>query len=146
VKDAHVFYYLEAWIASTVDSSATHYLDQIEIFQRQQTTAAFKLAGGVDLSSSSLVKSSKQHPIPQAFVSKIVKAFMDTLYAYFDGLVLLASNASPIVTGKRLMSEAIPSNGPNSLDLLDLTDNVRVHSPFTALIPETAHRIPESYL
>ena len=113
-----------------MDSSATHYLDQIELFQRQQTTAAFKLAGGVEPSSYSLVKASKQLPIPQAFISKIVKAFMDTLYAFLDGLVLLASDASPIATGKRLASEAIPSIGPNSLDLLDLTDSVRVRNPF----------------
>ena len=125
MKDAQSFYHLEAWIANPMDSSTTHYLDQIELFQRHQTTAAFKLAGGVDLSSYFLTKPSKQLPIPQAFVSKIVKAFMDTLYAFLDGLVLLASNASPVATGKRLVPEAIPSIGPNSLELLDLTDSVR---------------------
>jgi exocyst complex component 2 len=130
MEDAHVFYYLEAWIASPVDSSATHYLEQIELFQRQLTTAAFRLAGGIEVSSSSLVKLSKQHPIPQAFVSKIVKAFMDSLYALLDGLVLLASDASPIVTGKRPITDTSLSIGPNSLELLDLTDNVCVHDSF----------------
>jgi exocyst complex component 2 len=129
MKDARVFYYLEAWIGSSTDSSVTRYLEQIELFQRQLTTAAFRLAGGVEVSSSSsLVKSSKQHPIPQTFVSKIVKAFMDSLYALLDGLVLLASDASPIVTGKRLITDTSLSMGPNSLELLDLTDNVCVHS------------------
>jgi exocyst complex component 2 len=143
IKDAQIFYCLEAWIASSIESSATHYLEQIELFQRQLTTATFKLAGGVELSSSSLLKSSKQHATPQAFVSKIVKAFMDTLYAFLDGLVLLASDASPIVTGKRPFSDAILSVGPNSLDLLDLTDSVRAHRPFIAFMPYTTHRIPE---
>jgi len=123
LRDAQLFYYLEAWMPSPMDPSATHYLDQIELFQRQQTTTAFKLAGGIELSSYSLVKASKQLPIPQAFISKIVKAFMDALYAFLDGLVLQASDASPIATGKRLVSEAIPSIGANSLDLLDLTDS-----------------------
>ncbi|KAF8222395.1 hypothetical protein L208DRAFT_1413490 [Tricholoma matsutake] len=127
LRDAHVFYYLEAWVASLIDSSATHHLEQIELFQRQLTTAAFKLAGGVDLSSSSLVKSSKQNAIPQAFVSKIVKAFMDTLHALLEGLTVLASDASPIATGKRPVPEAILSMASNSIDLLDLTDsNTRI--------------------
>jgi exocyst complex component 2 len=53
-------------------------------------------------------------------------------------LVLLASNASPVATGKRLMSEAIPSIGPNSLDLLDLTDSVRIYRLFIAFMLQPA--------
>jgi len=143
MEDAHVFYYLEAWIASSMDSSITHYLEQIELFQRQLTTAAFKLAGGLDLSSSSLVKPSRQHTIPQAFVSKIVKAFLDTLYAFLDGLVLLTSDASPIVTGKRPVPDTGPSIGPNPLRLLDLTDSVRINGFLWALIHYIMDRIPE---
>lgn len=122
--DASVFYYLEAWIASPVDLSTTRYLEQMELFQRHLTTAAFKIAGGVDLSSTSLTKPTKQHPIPQAFVSKITKAFLDALYAFLDGLVLLASDESPIVVGTRPLAEAPPSVAPNPFELLDLTDGV----------------------
>ncbi|EEB87942.1 hypothetical protein MPER_14491, partial [Moniliophthora perniciosa FA553] len=101
LPDANIFYHLEAWVASPADPSATHYLTQMELFQRHVTTAAFKLAGGVDLSSSSLTKPLKQNPIPSAFVSKITKAFLDVLYAFLDGLVHLASEEFPIATGSR---------------------------------------------
>lgn len=101
----------------------------MEHFQRHLTTAAFKLAGGIDLSSSvSSSKPVKQHPIPQVFVTKITKAFLDALYAFLDGLVLLASDESPIVTGKTLTKEE-DSPGTNHLDLLDLFDGVS-HSWF----------------
>ncbi|KAF9459756.1 exocyst complex component Sec5-domain-containing protein [Collybia nuda] len=122
LRDASIFYYLEAWIASPIDLSTTHYLEQMELFQRHLTTAAFKIAGGVDLSSTSLSKPTKQHAIPQAFVTKITKAFLDALYAFLDGLVLLASDESPIVVGTRPLADAPISIAPNPFELLDLTD------------------------
>ncbi|RDB30270.1 Exocyst complex component 2 [Hypsizygus marmoreus] len=121
LRDARIFYHLETWVASISEASATHYLDQMELFQRHLTTAAFKLAGGVDLNATSLTKPTKQHPVPQAFVAKVIKAFLDALYAFLDGMVLLASDDSPIVTGK--MGEAVKAAiGVNALELLDLRD------------------------
>ncbi|KAJ7237307.1 exocyst complex component sec5 [Mycena haematopus] len=124
LRDANLFYYIEEWIASPLDASATHYLTQMELFQRQVTTAAFKLAGGVDLATtSSLTKPVRQNPIPAAFVSKITKAFLDALYAFLDGLVHLASEESPVVTGKMPRTEAAGGpGGPNPLELLDMQD------------------------
>ncbi|KAG6916419.1 hypothetical protein DXG01_006823 [Tephrocybe rancida] len=121
LRDANLFYYLEAWVASPTDMSATHHLGQMELFQRQLTTAGFKLAGGVDLASSALAKPAKQNPVPQAFVSKVTKAFVDALYAFLDGLVTLASDKSPIVAGGIAAAE-VSSTGPNPLELLDLRD------------------------
>ena len=94
----------------------------MERFQRQLTTAAFKLSGGVDLSSSVSFKPVKQNPIPQVFITRITKGFLDALYAFLDGLVLLASDESPIVTGNILAK--IESSGTNHLDLFDLSDGV----------------------
>jgi len=94
----------------------------MERFQRQLTTAAFKLSGGVDLSSSVSFKPVKQNPIPQVFITRITKGFLDALYALLDGLVLLASDESPIVTGNILAK--IESSGTNHLDLFDLSDGV----------------------
>ncbi|KAF7350428.1 Exocyst complex component SEC5 [Mycena venus] len=124
LRDANLFYYLEEWVASPLDASATHYLTQMELFQRHVTTAAFKLAGGVDLAAaSSLSKPVRQNPIPAAFVSKITKAFLDALYAFLDGLVHLASEESPVVTGKMPRTEAAGGpGGPNPLELLDMRD------------------------
>lgn len=100
-SDANIFYYLESWIASPDDPYNTHYLTQMELFQRHITTAAFKIAGGVDLSSNmSLAKPAKQNPIAAAFVQKITKAFLDALYAFLDGLVHLASDESPSSMGR----------------------------------------------
>ncbi|KAG6827599.1 hypothetical protein H0H92_011172 [Tricholoma furcatifolium] len=136
LRDAKLFYYLESWVASPVHVSATHYLDLIELFQRQLTTAGFKLAGGVDLAASSLSKPTKQHPVPQAFVSKLTKAFVEALYAFLDSLVVLASDESPIVTGKMLPTD-VPLTGTNPLELVDLRDpdtrRLVVISNFTSL-------------
>lgn len=126
VLDAALFYHLESWISNPAEPSTTHFITQMELFQRQITTAAFKLAGGVELSSSALSKPTKQNPIPQAFITKITKAFLDSLYAFLDGLVLLASDESPIVAGKRtaVAASTSSSSSSNPIDLLDLGDSV----------------------
>lgn len=111
-------------MTSSNEPFSTHYLAQIEVFQRHMTTVAFKIAGGVEVSSSSVARPLKQHPIPPAFVSKITKAFLDALYAILDGLVLLASDESPIVHGKRPDISNTMQMGLNPLELLDLTDPV----------------------
>ncbi|KAJ8087260.1 Exocyst complex component S5 [Marasmius tenuissimus] len=121
LRDANIFYHLETWIPSPTDPSATHYLTQMEVFQRHVTTAAFKLAGGVDLSSSSLTKPLKQNPIPSAFVTKITKAFIDALYAFLDGLVLLSSNEAPIAPANRPIASTT-SNTANTTELLDISN------------------------
>jgi exocyst complex component 2 len=122
-SDTSLFYYLEGWRADSSNLHITQYLSHMEHFQRHLTTAAFKLGGGIDPSSSvSSSKPVKQNPIPQAFVAKITKAFLSALYAFLDGLVLLASDESPIVTGNILSKE--DSSATSHLDLLDLTDGV----------------------
>ncbi|KDQ60180.1 hypothetical protein JAAARDRAFT_205190 [Jaapia argillacea MUCL 33604] len=122
LRDANVFYYLETWVASPSDPYTTVYLSHMQLFQRQITTAAFKISGGVDLSTSlSSSKPTKQYPIPAEFMSKITKAFLDSLYAFLDGLVHLASDESPTVAGEGPMAaNAGPSTSTNSLELLDL--------------------------
>ncbi|KAF8970197.1 exocyst complex component Sec5-domain-containing protein [Flammula alnicola] len=91
VRDAKLFYHLESWIASPDDPSCTQYLSQFELFQRHMTTSAYKIAAGVEPPS----KSSKHPAIPQVFTTKITKAFLDAIYAFLDGLVLLTSEQSP---------------------------------------------------
>ncbi|KAF5336401.1 hypothetical protein D9611_006533 [Ephemerocybe angulata] len=126
LRDAAIFYHVESWAASTTIPHSTHYLSQIELFQKHLTTAAFKLAGGVESASGSAIRPSKQNPIPQAFVGKITKAFLDALYAVLDGLVLLASDESPVVTGD-LAPRDKSLQRPTSLELLDVTDsNTRI--------------------
>ncbi|KAF7761527.1 hypothetical protein Agabi119p4_9519 [Agaricus bisporus var. burnettii] len=122
LNDANLFYYMEGWEADSSNLATTRYLSYMEHFQRHLATAAFKIAGGVDLSSSvSSSKPVKQYPISQIFVTKITKAFLDALYVFLDGLILLASDESPIITGKMLPKQE-ETSGPNRLDLLDLSD------------------------
>jgi len=122
--DARFFYYLEAWVSSSSEMSATLHLEQMELFQRHMTTAAFKLAGGVDLSATSASKSAKQNPIPHALTAKVVKAFFDALYALVDGLVILASSDSSSIAGRMLINEVGKPVGLNPLELLDLQNGV----------------------
>lgn len=97
----------------------------MELFQRHMTTVAFKLAGGVDASSAFMKRPVKQNAIAAAFVTKITKAFLETLYAFLDGLVNLASDESPIITGKRPVTASSYNTSTNPLELLDLSDGVR---------------------
>ncbi|OSD08742.1 hypothetical protein PYCCODRAFT_1448893 [Trametes coccinea BRFM310] len=126
LRDANIFYYLETWIGSTVDPYTTVYLSQIRTFQKQITTSAFKLAGGVDLSSSGSSSSSrqtKQNSLPTEFVAKITKAFLDSLYAFLDGMVHLASDESPSASGiKPLPGQAPVVPGANPLELVKVED------------------------
>ncbi|KAH7882412.1 exocyst complex component Sec5-domain-containing protein [Phlebopus sp. FC_14] len=95
LRDANIFYHLETWTQSTSDSSVTQYMSTLEVFQRHMATSAFKIAGGIDLSStSSSLRTIKQNHISSAFTLKITKAFLDAVYAFLDGLVHLTSSQS----------------------------------------------------
>lgn len=119
---------MEKWVGSTVEPYTTVYLSHIWLFQRQVTTSAFKLAGGVDLTSStSSSRAVKQNPVAQNFISKITKAFLDSLYAFLDGLVHLASDDSPnvnVASRTPVLGDTATANGTNALELLDLQDMV----------------------
>lgn len=127
LRDAGIFYTLENWVGSTDVLYTTVYLSRIHDFQKHVTTCAFKIAGGVDLSSSSNMSSSrsgKRKTVAPEFSSKIIKAFLDSLYAFLDGLVHLASDDSPT------MAEAQPTladmsstlTGAHPLELVDIQD------------------------
>ncbi|TCD67800.1 hypothetical protein EIP91_011928 [Steccherinum ochraceum] len=128
LRDSNIFYHLETWTGSTKDAYSTVYLSQIRLYQRHITTCAFKIAGGVDLapSSSSSSKPVKQNSLASGFVGKITKAFLDSLYAFLDGLVHLASDEASSSGEKKAESspsaEVAASGGTNPLALLDLED------------------------
>ncbi|KAH9923300.1 exocyst complex component Sec5-domain-containing protein [Amylocystis lapponica] len=112
LRDANIFYHLETWVGSTIDPYTT----------KQITTCAFKIAGGVDLSSASNISASrlaKRKAIAPEFVAKITRAFLDTLYAFLDGLVHLASDEFPS-TQTLQEATAASSSGANPLELVDI--------------------------
>jgi exocyst complex component 2 len=129
--DAKLFHHLEAWVANSSETY-TVFLSLIEVFQRQVTTFAFKLAGGIELSSS-MAKQTRQNPITPAFVAKIVKAFIDAMYSFLDGFLFLATGETPTATAtvlkvddeKALVSQTSVMAATNRLELLDLDNQVK---------------------
>lgn len=86
----------------------------------------FKLAGGVDLpSASNPHKPLKRHAVSQEVLSSITKAFLETVYAFLDGLAHLASEESPVSHGHQAaVIDMGITPGSNPLELLDLTETV----------------------
>ena len=152
IPDAKLFHHLESWVASSTEDYTTAYLGDIMVFQKQQTTTAFKLAGGVDISASAS-KLGKQYPVANEFVTKINKAFLDSLYSMLEGLEHLASDpalgfeqAAP-VAGIASAGDAAPqtaSASANLLEMLDITDSVRI-SYFTRVLPLILSHLGKSH-
>ncbi|KAL4068578.1 exocyst complex component Sec5-domain-containing protein [Scleroderma yunnanense] len=119
LRDANLLYHLESWDPSTTDPSVTQYMSLLEMFQRHMTLSALKIAGGVELTSttSSLRTIQQNHVSPQ-FTQKITLAFLDSIYAFLDGLVHLTSNEQPVTTGEL----AATKNRPTPSKLFDLGD------------------------
>ena len=105
------------------------------------TISAFRLAGGVDLSSSlklSLLpkQQQQQHPLPSELVTKITRAFLDGIYAILDGMVLLATTDEPIIViipkaeqprssgSNSIIMDGASREDLNPLGVLDLKDSV----------------------
>jgi len=108
ISDTNLFYHLESWTLNPDEPSVTSYLAHFELFQRHMTVAAYNLAAGAiesTPSSSPTTLTMNQKPflsrrksaVPPTLASKITRAFMDALYAFLDGLVVLAGEESPIV-------------------------------------------------
>ena len=119
--DSSLFHHLEIWTPDPAHESTTQYLNQMQTFQRHLTTEAFRIAGGIDLNTS-VTKPSRQHRIPQTFTTKITKSFLDSLYAFLDGLVLLASDETEYKVPAPT-ADTIPGTNVNRSDLIDLSDS-----------------------
>lgn len=92
----------------------------MHFFQKHNTTAAFKIAGGADLGPNR--QDSKQRQVPAVFTSKISKTFLDSLYAFLDGLAHLAS---PEYTFTQALARSETRGKPNPISApVDLTNVV----------------------
>ena len=125
--DANLFHNLETWAPDPLHESTTQYLNLIQTFQRYLSTEAFKIAGGLDLVPSA-TKPTRQHRISSNFTMKITKSFLDSLYAFLDGLVLLASDESEYKRppGGALGNDVISGGAGSRAELIDLTNPVRL--------------------
>jgi exocyst complex component 2 len=77
-------------------------LSDVQFFQRQVTTWALKFACGAEASSRLA-----RRPIPNEFVIKITKAFLDATYAFLDGLVFLAEEGSPVTDAEKFPAAGV---------------------------------------
>ncbi|KAF8553802.1 hypothetical protein OG21DRAFT_1603880 [Imleria badia] len=117
LRDASLFHLLETWTPFTPDPSVTQFMSLLDVFQRQLTTAALKLAGGIELASTaSSFRTIQQNLISPAFMTKITKAFLDAVYAFLDGLVHLTSPEWSMTAETSGSSQQLPSK------LFDLND------------------------
>lgn len=93
LTDAALFHLLETWAPSTLDPSVTQFMSLLDVFQRHLTTSVLKVAGGIELlSTSSSFRTIQHNHITPAFTVKITKAFLDAVYAFLDGLLHLTSS------------------------------------------------------
>ncbi|EJD05538.1 uncharacterized protein FOMMEDRAFT_152861 [Fomitiporia mediterranea MF3/22] len=119
-RDSSLFHHLETWTPDPRNESTTQYLNLMQTFQRQLTTEAFKIAGGIDLTTST-TKPLRQHRVPANFIARITKSFLDSLYAFLDGLVLLASEDTEYkkpISGPEVLSGTL---GPRA-ETIDLAN------------------------
>ncbi|KAH9077909.1 exocyst complex component Sec5-domain-containing protein [Lactarius deliciosus] len=126
VRDAHSFHYLETWAPSPSEPYTTEYLSDVYCFQRQVTTWAFKFASGAEAPSSR----SGRRPIPNEFVNKISKAFLDATYAFLDGLVQLATDGSPVTDAENNSHTMIGSAGVSRRHPADTSETVSFYIRF----------------
>ncbi|KAI0249742.1 exocyst complex component Sec5-domain-containing protein [Lactifluus subvellereus] len=121
VRDARSLYYLETWALSSSEPYTTEYLSDVQSFQRQVTTWAFKFAGGAEASSRLA-----RRPVPNEFVVKITRAFLDATYAFLDGFVYLAEEGSPVTDAENFPAtgviDAAATGKLHPLGLLDTSD------------------------
>lgn len=125
--DAKMHYVLESWISKPSETSTTHYLVQIEMYQRHLTTAAFRLANGGDLNSSFVPSkpSRQKNVVTPALITKITKAFLDGICLMLDGMVLLASDDPYTAEGELLHCHNATIEDLNYLRIIDPKDSVR---------------------
>lgn len=136
--DANLFYHLESWTLEPGESTATSFPLRFEHFQRHLTTAAYKIAVAAESSQPPApfttrsiqnlpISRKKSRTMPAVFINKLTKTFMDAIYGFLDGLVLLTTEDSPNMKGpdkvKYLRGTAHEMRLHNLLDLRDAVCN-----------------------
>ncbi|GAA5873213.1 hypothetical protein JCM3774_000083 [Rhodotorula dairenensis] len=105
IRDAKVFYRLENWRPDPDQPSTTVFLRHLAAYQRFMSISAYRVAGGSEeranshFSASSSAtgpgaaaksRSRPEDDLPKDLTRRIKSAFLDSLYAFLDGLVHVA--------------------------------------------------------
>jgi exocyst complex component 2 len=134
--DANLFYHLESWTVESEEPTATSFPLQFEHFQRHLTISAYKVAVATESSFAPApfttrdiqnppISRKKSRVMPPVFINKLTKTFMDAIYAFLDGLVLLATEDSPNMRALDKFEHVRGTAHEMRLhDLLDLRDTV----------------------
>ncbi len=118
--DAAIFYHLETWIACwDASSSSTRYLVFFELYQKHIMTATYRIATGGET-----LKNTSHIGISQELMVRITNAAFESIHKFLDGLVLLASEDSPVVQNP-IIAEGEGSMEMSLHELGDLKDAVR---------------------
>ncbi|PKK78359.1 hypothetical protein RhiirC2_730073 [Rhizophagus irregularis] len=84
--DAKNFYLLEDWTLDQDNREITNFLRNFHIFHKYNSRSAYKIASQNYISDNDNDKSST---IPENYLFKIKETFLNSLYAYLEGLVHL---------------------------------------------------------
>ncbi|CAG8528764.1 23855_t:CDS:10 [Cetraspora pellucida] len=104
-SDAKIFYLLEDWSLDQDNREITNFLRNFHIFHKYNSRSAYKIASLGYVSDDDDNKSSR---ISDAYLQKIKGAFLDSLYAYLDGLVhLVFSEYTPLESCDKEPTEII---------------------------------------
>ncbi|CAG8479390.1 21874_t:CDS:10 [Gigaspora rosea] len=113
---AKIFYSLEDWSLDQDNREITNFLRNFHIFHKYNSRSAYKIASLGYVSDDDDNKSSR---ISDAFLQKIKSAFLDSLYAYLDGLVhLVFSDYTPLESCDKEPTEMIQKSriDPKQID------------------------------
>lgn len=147
-----MFYHLESWVAVSSnlgrcstssllapESTSTHLLQQFRLFQKHMTTVMYIFASDSHQLPSKFPKVasvSRQPPAPvigQVFVNKITRGFLEAIYHFLDGLMVLVSDDAPLSSLEPEGNFLIES-GTNLCELVNIRDAVRRIFPFASLM------------
>ncbi|CAG8584198.1 6305_t:CDS:10 [Funneliformis mosseae] len=93
--DAKNFFYLEDWSLDQDNREITNFLRNFHIFHKYNSRSAYKIASLNYVSD----KEDNKSKIPENYFYKIKEAFLNSIYAYLEGLVhLVFTDYTPLET------------------------------------------------
>ncbi|KAI9033578.1 exocyst complex component Sec5-domain-containing protein [Phycomyces nitens] len=113
-RDAKTFYMLEDWVLDPESPQCTGLLKRYYEYHKFCARSAYKMASLMAVTDDAIQQA--RHDIGSDYVEKIRSSFLESTYAFLDGLVQLA------------FSDYVPLNERDELMLAKKRDKIDVHS------------------
>ncbi|OAD75620.1 hypothetical protein PHYBLDRAFT_132744 [Phycomyces blakesleeanus NRRL 1555(-)] len=113
-RDAKTFYMLEDWVLDPESPQCTGLLKRYYEYHKFCARSAYKMASLMAVTDDAIQQG--RHDIGSDYVEKIRSSFLESTYAFLDGLVQLA------------FSDYVPLNERDELMLAKKRDKIDVHS------------------